>query len=95
MDELPQLWNVLRGEMSLVGSRPESLPFASLFEGRYRVLLEYTPGLLGPNQEFPNEIIFPKTKIQNHYRRICSHQSSKETLNTSKRQIVFPIPFYC
>jgi exopolysaccharide biosynthesis polyprenyl glycosylphosphotransferase len=53
LDELPQLWNILRGEMSLVGPRPESLEFARamdaqlpLYELRYLV----RPGLTGHAQ---------------------------------------------
>lgn len=56
LDELPQLWNVLVGEMSIVGPRPESLAFADCFTGSFRYVLEHTPGLLGPNQViFRNE----------------------------------------
>lgn len=50
LDELPQLWNVLRGEMSLIGPRPEQLPFAEQFAQEipiypYRHLAR--PGLTG------------------------------------------------
>jgi lipopolysaccharide/colanic/teichoic acid biosynthesis glycosyltransferase len=50
LDELPQLWNILQGDMSLVGPRPESLRYADLFVGKYEQLLEFTPGLVGPAQ---------------------------------------------
>ena len=61
LDELPQLWNVLRGEMSIVGPRPESLAFADCFSDSYRGLLEHRPGILGPSQVlFRNECeMFP------------------------------------
>ncbi|AZO09730.1 sugar transferase [Mesorhizobium sp. M3A.F.Ca.ET.080.04.2.1] len=49
-DELPQLWNVLKGEMALVGPRPESLPFAECFRDGYEAVLQYKPGLFGPAQ---------------------------------------------
>lgn len=49
-DELPQLWNVLKGEMAIVGPRPESLAFADCFLGGFESLLQYKPGLLGPSQ---------------------------------------------
>jgi lipopolysaccharide/colanic/teichoic acid biosynthesis glycosyltransferase len=56
LDELPQLWNVLVGEMSIVGPRPESLAFADCFTGSFCRILDHTPGLLGPNQVlFRNE----------------------------------------
>ncbi|MBF0291418.1 MAG: sugar transferase [Nitrospinae bacterium] len=56
LDELPQLWNVLKGDMSFVGPRPESPAYADLFEGEYAKLLDYTPGVFGPSQvHFRNE----------------------------------------
>ncbi|MBZ9986780.1 sugar transferase [Mesorhizobium sp. BH1-1-5] len=59
MDELPQLWNVLKGEMALVGPRPESLPFADCFRDGYEAVLQYKPGLFGPAQiMFRHEALF-------------------------------------
>jgi len=49
-DELPQLWNILKGEMSFVGPRPESLNFAELFEGELAKVHDFKPGIFGPNQ---------------------------------------------
>ncbi len=50
LDELPQLWNVLKGDMSLVGPRPERPFFAAKFERevpRYRERLLARPGITG------------------------------------------------
>jgi len=47
LDELPQLWNVLRGEMSLVGPRPLVVEDDRQIEGWYRRRLELTPGMTG------------------------------------------------
>jgi lipopolysaccharide/colanic/teichoic acid biosynthesis glycosyltransferase len=56
LDELPQLWNILIGEMSFVGPRPESLRYKHLFDGEYSGVLRFVPGIFGPNQvEFRNE----------------------------------------
>lgn len=56
LDELPQLWNVLVGDMSLVGPRPETLDFADCYAGPYRKILDHRPGLFGPCQvRFRNE----------------------------------------
>jgi lipopolysaccharide/colanic/teichoic acid biosynthesis glycosyltransferase len=48
VDELPQLVNVIRGDMSLVGPRPDVPGFADLLVGDERVVLAVPPGITGP-----------------------------------------------
>lgn len=48
IDELPQLWNVLIGDMSFVGPRPDVSGYADLLEGDDRVILNIRPGITGP-----------------------------------------------
>jgi exopolysaccharide production protein ExoY len=50
LDELPQLWNVLRGDMSLVGPRPIVLEEVSKYGGGMLEYLQVRPGLTGPWQ---------------------------------------------
>jgi lipopolysaccharide/colanic/teichoic acid biosynthesis glycosyltransferase len=45
IDELPQLWNVLKGDMALVGPRPEVPRYVEMFRNDYEVILEVRPGL--------------------------------------------------
>jgi len=52
LDELPQLINVLRGEMSLVGPRPEEEAVVALYDERQRTRLGVKPGLTGPMQVY-------------------------------------------
>ena len=49
-DELPQLWNVLKGQMSIVGPRPESLAFSGCFCDGFEAVLQFKPGIFGPSQ---------------------------------------------
>lgn len=56
LDELPQLWNILAGDMAVVGPRPESLAFAGCFARGYSGVLDFKPGIFGPCQVlFRNE----------------------------------------
>jgi lipopolysaccharide/colanic/teichoic acid biosynthesis glycosyltransferase len=50
LDELPQLWHVLRGDMSLVGPRPESQEFVAAHPDEYELITEVRPGILGLSQ---------------------------------------------
>lgn len=59
LDELPQLFNVLRGDMSLVGPRPESPRYVALYTPEQREVLVVCPGVTGPAQ-----LAFP------HYERV-------------------------
>jgi lipopolysaccharide/colanic/teichoic acid biosynthesis glycosyltransferase len=47
LDELPQLWNVLRGQMTLVGPRPEDPSYVALYAQQYRRILDLRPGITG------------------------------------------------
>jgi len=48
IDELPQLWNVLLGDMSFVGPRPDVPGFADTLHGQARAMLSIRPGITGP-----------------------------------------------
>jgi lipopolysaccharide/colanic/teichoic acid biosynthesis glycosyltransferase len=50
IDELPQLLNVLKGDMSLVGPRPESPEFVEAYTAEQRQILALRPGITGPTQ---------------------------------------------
>ena len=48
LDELPELWNVLIGEMSFVGPRPDVPGYADVLTGDEREVLKLRPGITGP-----------------------------------------------
>lgn len=56
LDELPELWNVLKGDMSLVGPRPDVPGYADRLQGEDRLVLKLRPGITGPaSLKYANE----------------------------------------
>ena len=67
VDEIPQLWNIVKGNMSLVGPRPERPVFCQEFEKRihgwsYRT--HVTPGLTGLAQVMGGYELLPREKVK-------------------------------
>ena len=56
LDELPELWNVLIGDMSFVGPRPDVPGYADKLVGEDRLILKLRPGITGPaSLKYANE----------------------------------------
>ena len=56
IDELPELFNVLKGDMSIVGPRPDVSGYADKLEGEDMLILELRPGITGPaSLKYANE----------------------------------------
>ena len=69
LDELPQLWNVLIGDMSLVGPRPDVPGYADKLKENDRVILSVRPGITGPaTLKYKNEeeLLSKKMDPQNY-----------------------------
>ena len=64
LDELPQLFNVLIGDMSFVGPRPDVVGYADLLQGEDRIILSVRPGITGPATiKFKNEEVLLAQQI--------------------------------
>lgn len=69
LDELPQFLNVVKGEMSLVGPRPEDPSYVALYDREQRQVLTVRPGITGPTQlEYRNEAsMLQGSSVENEY----------------------------
>ena len=90
LDEIPQLWNVLKGEMSLIGPRPEDPGFTELERERYERILSVRPGVTGLSQlAFAKEsAILDRDDPVGHYaRRIFPQKVRLDTMYAQTRSI--------
>jgi lipopolysaccharide/colanic/teichoic acid biosynthesis glycosyltransferase len=88
LDELPQLWNVLRGEMSLVGPRPELPRYVERYTPAQREVLAFKPGLTDlASLAFRNEAeLFPSDQDpENFYLSHCVPQKIALSLEHARR----------
>ena len=91
LDELPQLWNVVRGEMSLVGPRPEDPQFVTLYPTGFVAVLEARPGITGLSQlAFAKEDrILERPELAGSYvDRLLPAKIAIDTLYVRRRSIV-------
>jgi lipopolysaccharide/colanic/teichoic acid biosynthesis glycosyltransferase len=69
LDELPGLWNIIRGDMSFVGPRPDVPGYADRLAGEERNILDLKPGITGPaSVKYANEeLILAQVENPEHY----------------------------
>ena len=69
IDELPQLVNVLRGDMTLVGPRPETIGLATRYPEEFRFIFRYRPGMTGPTQVLVRDerVLGQVVDVENYY----------------------------
>lgn len=87
LDELPQLWHVLRGEMSLVGPRPEDPRFVSMHPEDYEVILTVRPGITGLSQIAYKEeasIVDDDRPVEDYVSRIMPQKLVMDRLYATK-----------
>ena len=80
LDELPELWNIIRGDMSFVGPRPDVPGYADQLSGEDRVILQLKPGLTGA----------ASLKYM-HEEELLSQQENPQYYND---QVIFPDKVY-
>jgi len=88
LDELPQLINVLLGEMSLVGPRPEVPKYVSLYTDDQRCVLELRPGITDPASiQFrdENELLAKVTDPERYYLEAVMPEKIQLNLEYAKR----------
>jgi lipopolysaccharide/colanic/teichoic acid biosynthesis glycosyltransferase len=91
LDEVPQLWNVVKGDMSLVGPRPEDRSFVSLLPADYEEILTVPPGISGLSQlAFAKESqLLAAEDIHGYYvERLLPQKISLDRLYARKRSLL-------
>ena len=90
VDEIPQLWNVLKGEMSLVGPRPEDPSFVVLRPEDFEIILRVRPGITGPSQlafAKESELLDPSDRLTDYLERFLPQKIALDRLYVAQRTV--------
>ncbi|HXE92812.1 MAG TPA: sugar transferase [Gaiellaceae bacterium] len=90
IDEIPQLWNVLTGDMSLVGPRPEDLRFVTLQREAYSTILTVKPGITGLTQlafAKESEILKGTDSVDDYVERLLPQKAALDVLYAERRSV--------
>lgn len=85
IDELPQLINVLKGEMSIVGPRPEILSITSKYSNEHKEVFKFIPGITGYSQVNGRQMLTPEQRTEmeiNYYKNETFYRDLKIILRT-------------
>lgn len=88
IDEIPQLWNVVKGEMSLVGPRPEDPHFVEMRSEDYATILQVKPGVTGLSQiAFAEEIdiLDPDDPLAHYIERLFPQKLSIDKMYATQQ----------
>jgi lipopolysaccharide/colanic/teichoic acid biosynthesis glycosyltransferase len=94
LDEIPQLWNVLLGQMNLVGPRPEDPTFISLHPAEFAVIHTVSPGMTGLSQiAFAREasVLDPEDRVGHYVRQILPQKVQIDQLYALQRSFAMDL----
>jgi lipopolysaccharide/colanic/teichoic acid biosynthesis glycosyltransferase len=94
LDEIPQLWHVFRGEMSLVGPRPEDPVFVERHEEAFDLILRVRPGITGLSQiAFAEEsrILDDDDPLSHYLGRLLPQKIGLDLLYAERRSVHFDL----
>jgi lipopolysaccharide/colanic/teichoic acid biosynthesis glycosyltransferase len=90
LDELPQVWNVICGNMSVVGPRPEDPQFVAVHPDRYAKVLEVRPGITGLSQlAFAREsrLLNGADRVEYYLERLLPQKIAIDQLYVTRRSL--------
>jgi hypothetical protein len=94
LDEIPQLWDVLTGSMSLVGPRPQDPSFVALRQTDYARILQVKPGITGLYQlafARENEVLDGRDHVGDYVRRLLPQKTQLDRLYVAHRSILMDL----